>query len=816
MRDYKYGDLYFDTQHDKQMKIDVVGTGIVIDNSMIEMEAFELDETLCSESELKFGRCEANCVKFTARNLPGSINGKTINVTETIDGNTDEPFPYGKYKVCSDVPTSDRTKREITAYDAMYDIINADVKQWYAGLTFPMTLRQFRDSFFSHLGIIQKETTLVNDGMTVNKTLITESSYDSSVTEVDSISGKTVVEAICEINGVFGNINRDGLFEYVELKPIINPLYPANNLFPRDDLFPRDPNTVSMSGHYITFDYEDFQTKNITQLEIRPSDNTAGEKVGEAGNNYVISGNFLVSDKSGAELNVIAQNILEVIKKVSYTPIKSSSCVGNPCLELGDPIRFNTSREIVESYILQRTLTGIQAKRDSIESHGVEFYPVNNNGIKKRVEDVENRADSLEQTADEIQEEVDEFKNDTTVRFEKTENSIEAEVTRAQGAEGELSSRLSITESEISSEVAARQSADSEMSSRISQTAHSVSISASGSGNTAGITIALYDENGKLIDTTKTANITITGFVSFEDLENAGQTTINGANITTGNINCDRLNGGTINGQDIFGGRSAIGALCCIGNFYMVPDDFSVSNIDDAFRKRMLAFYMNSTGNVCFNNAIVANVMGDLSGTADMASKCGTSSYYVYFTGNNNLVPTSSDVWCGTSPNPFKGGYSTDGWKTTSDERVKKDFVLLADDPRFENMFYLLNPTEYKLRTDNDGMVHVGFTAQQVKLAMDAVGIRKDEFYGFHHEYVDMSEFETEEQYQTFLERNQGNNDTYSLCYEEFIALNTHMIQKQHKEIELLKQENIALQNILSILEQKMEVLENAYNNQNN
>ena len=96
------------------------------------------------------------------------------------------------------------------------------------------------------------------------------------------------------------------MFEYVELKPIINPLYPANDLYPRNDLFPREPNTVSMSGHYITFDYEDFQTKKITQLEIRPSDNTAGEKVGEADNNYVISGNFLVSDKSGAELNVIA------------------------------------------------------------------------------------------------------------------------------------------------------------------------------------------------------------------------------------------------------------------------------------------------------------------------------------------------------------------------------------------------------------------------------------------------------------------------------------------------------------------------------
>ena len=79
-----------------------------------------------------------------------------------------------------------------------------------------------------------------------------------------------------------------------------------------------------------------------------------------------------------------------------------------------------------------------------------------------------------------------------------------------------------------------------------------------------------------------------------------------------------------------------------------------------------------------------------------------------------------------------------------------------------------------------------------------------------------MSEFESEEQYAAFLERNQGNNDTYSLCYEEFIALNTHMIQKQHQEIEFLKQENLALKNRLSILEMEMEEFKNVINSKNN
>lgn len=47
-------------------------------------------------------------------------------------------------------------------------------------------------------------------------------------------------------------------------------------------------------------------------------------------------------------------------------------------------------------------------------------------------------------------------------------------------------------------------------------------------------------------------------------LAQAGSTVINGANITTGSINCDRLNGGTINGQAIRGGSISIQT----GNYY--------------------------------------------------------------------------------------------------------------------------------------------------------------------------------------------------------------------------------------------------------
>lgn len=538
---------YWDSSTDKQMVISIVGTNQKIDNSMLEIGTFALEESLCSESELKFGACEANCVKFTARNTAGSIIGKTISIEETIDGDIENPMPYGVFKVASDVPTADRTKRQITAYDAMYDIINADVKAWYAGLSFPMTLKQFRDSFFAHLGIAQVETSLVNDSMTVNKTIVATHTDDSSaVTEESAISGKTVVTAICEINGCFGNINREGKFEYVFLKAITSALYPAEDLFPSDNLFPSDANTESMTGHYITFDYEDFKSKAITQLEIRPSDDSAGVIVGTSGNNYVISGNFLVSDKTGAELEAIAENTLSVIKKAAYIPIKSSEIVGNPCIELGDPIRFNTKREIVESYVLQRTLTGIQSKRDSITASGTETHSQNPNGIKWQIESVARRTNKLERTADHTLSELADLDASTSSRFEQTADAIQTEVIN-------------------------RQNADSEMSTKISQTAHSIALVASGGDNSVGITIQLYDENGNLIDTDSgNANINIVGFVMFSDLAGEGTTIINGNNIKTGKISCDLLDGGTINGQE-FRQVSDYGELIISNGIIRVP-----------------------------------------------------------------------------------------------------------------------------------------------------------------------------------------------------------------------------------------------------
>lgn len=743
---------YWDSSTDKQMVISVVGTNQKIDNSMLEIGTFALEESLCSESELKFGACEANCVKFTARNTAGNIIGKTISIEETIDGDSKNPMPYGVFKVASDVPTADRTKRQITAYDAMYDIINTDVKSWYAGLSFPMTLKQFRDSFFAHLGIAQVETSLVNDSMTVNKTIVATQTDDSSaVTEESAISGKTVVTAICEINGCFGNINREGKFEYIFLKAIISALYPAEDLFPADNLFPSDANTESMTGHYITFDYEDFQSKEITQLEIKTSEDNAGAIVGTAGNNYSIAGNFLVSDKTGAELEQIANNLLPIMAKAAYTPIKSCTCVGNPCLTLGEPIRFNTTREIVETYLLQRTLTGVQSKRDSISAQGTQTHSAKVNSIRDKIESVQRRTSKLERNADHLLSEYEDLEKNTSSKFDQTAESIATEVKRATDAEGELKSNITQTADAITAEVTRAQKAEGQLD--------------------ASLELKLgRDENDQVIS-----------------MINASADQI----MLRGNRLIIESNNFQLDGD---GRVSIIDSLNFIAT--SIGDDIVIIGLDARGRPMLqnIRIDLNSVtdqdGVAIGDHASTADhaTTADSATTAESATQCikASTAYYLHgitvndyvrISDNGNLIPSSSSVYCGTNPNPFAGGYSSGGWKTTSDRRKKKDFRKLLEDDRFERFFELLQPMEYRL-IENEEKMHIGFVAQDVEQAMTDCDISENEFYGLEHAVFSEKDFESNEEWEKFLEQNGGANDMYTLCYQEFIALNTAMIQK--------------------------------------
>lgn len=416
MVDYTLRDLFYRQNVDKQFIITTDDGSVTITNTELHQESFELTESLCSENELTFGACEAATVKFTISNIFTSLKDKWITVKIILDGNSDNSFILGRYKVVSDKPTADRIKREIEAYDALYDVINTDVVDWYNNIlpttdTY-ITFKTFRDSFFAHFGITQKELTLVNDTMTVSRSVYT-----------DKLSGGQVLNAICEINGCLGHIGRSGQFEFV---------YLSNTA----------PITINKS-YYTSADYQDYIVSQIDKLQIRQDENDIGAIVGTGSNTYVIENNFLVYGKDAATLKTIATNIFDKVKDITYRPAEISS-PGNPCIEVGDAIKLSSKYAEINTYVLERTLKGIQALTDSYTAQGEQLRTTQVNSSNKSITQLKGRVNRLIRDVDQNKAEISNveagLKNEITqtaseldVKIQSLQSQIDGEITVING-----------------------------------------------------------------------------------------------------------------------------------------------------------------------------------------------------------------------------------------------------------------------------------------------------------------------------------------------------------------------------------------------
>jgi hypothetical protein len=461
---YQYAELFKKDSIDKQLTIETDDKTTKITNVELHQEQFELTESICSESELTIGSCEAAVLKFTVSNIFLPMKDKMITVKTVIDNNTANPFQIGRYKVYSDTPTADRTKRDIVAYDRLYDVINADVAEWYNTLLPDKdsitTMKAFRDSFFGYFRIEQADVQLVNDDMKVEKTV-----------EPEELSGATVLNCICEINGCFGHIGRDSKFHYIYLEQEIQGLYPRNDLYPADDLYPREPKSTRISKSlYISAQYEDFLVKTIDKLQIRKEEDDIGVIVGSGTNSYVIQDNFLVYGKGSEELTEIANNIYGKIRGIIYRPF-SADCKGNPCIEVGDAVRLPTKYEIIESYVLKRTLKGIQALRDEYEATGEEYRSTQVNSVHKSIIQLKGKTNVLTRTIEETNSKISDVANGLSSEIKQTATDIRAEVKNTTDG---LSSSIYQNAESIATEVKRANEAEGNLSTKITQTAESI------------------------------------------------------------------------------------------------------------------------------------------------------------------------------------------------------------------------------------------------------------------------------------------------------------------------------------------------------
>ncbi len=484
----KYAELFKQSGIRKRLLVSFPSLSLTLRDEDIVEESMEISESICSEAELRFGACESSIFKLRIIGNVVPLIGETCTVSMYV-GDIAEPYVLGTYKVASDKPTADRNYRDIVAYDAMYDIINADVAEWYNTLlpaaNSVTTLGTFRSSFISYFGIEEEAATLANDDMIVTKTV-----------QLSELSGKAVLSAICELNGCFPHIGRNGKMQYIILQEFIDGLLPANELYPADSVFPYDGNTEKLAPYrYISCKYEDYVTQRIGKLQIRQEEYDIGCIIGDGKNCYIMEGNFLVYGKGAEELAEIAQNVFDVISDIWFRPA-TTKAIGNPCFEVGTGIRIVAQQGIIETYILERTIKGIQGLMDTYSASGNETYWDNVNSLQKSIIQLQGKTNILIRNVDET-------------------------ISRIENVNESLSSEIRQTAEQISTKVS-----KGSVISEINQTAETVKISAS--------------------------KIDLTGYVTVSDLSGAGTTSINGANIVTGTIRADSIsNVGVLNVDNI-------------------------------------------------------------------------------------------------------------------------------------------------------------------------------------------------------------------------------------------------------------------------
>ena len=391
-------------------------SGQYLNNPYFEADSLVLEEAICTADQLEFGTCLASSVEFNVgaatNNLPV---GQEIHFTMKCSGRG-LTLALGHYKVYSNELTGNKVWRKIKAYDKMADILNAEMVDWYNGL-FPnagdtITIKNMRDSFFNYLGITQVTTTLINDDVAVGKTI-----------NSTSISGKTVIEAICQINGVFGKIARNGNFKYVSLTPTTRTELGANNT-------------------YLSAECESYETNAIDKVQIRTNENDIGAIVGTGTNALIIENNFLLFGKDSTELTTIATAILNKVSGIVLRPFKAK-VLGVPFMEVGDAIRINTANQTIDSYILRRKMTGIQCLFDEMEAKSTQNREEQLNTTNHSLIMLAYKSNELTRTVEETQSTITQILDPTDPTSLQSQITQNAQAITLKVSKGEVSSEIS-------------------------------------------------------------------------------------------------------------------------------------------------------------------------------------------------------------------------------------------------------------------------------------------------------------------------------------------------------------------------------------
>lgn len=423
----------------------------------------------------------------------------------------------------------------------------------------------------------------------------------------------------------------------------------------------------------------------------------------------------------------MANNLLATLQGYSYQGLEASGAKVSPIAELGDGLT-------VDGLYTQLAYQNIRFSTGEVmdvaapgSDETLHEYKTEGQTTKQFTHQIAETKSLISKTAEEIRLEVESELNNLSSSFTVQLDSIQSEV---NGLGGQVST-ISQTVSSISSTV---QGLDSQISS-IEQKVDNITLSVANGESSSVLTISA---NGVELDS---ATIRFSGMVTFEDLSGQGTTEINGANLITGTVTADNIQGRYVDLLDSGGDVS--------GTISIEPASAS----DEAIRIESEGgmaldamggtLYFESQGRIILSPGTEVNCQADLLPGGDNRYALGYSQY------------RWTDV------------YAVNGTIQTSDATQKNSIEPLP--AQYVAMLDQITPKRYKLNDGRSGRYHVGFIAQDVEAAMNAAGISDMEFAGW------------------IKDIDAGGNAVYMLRYNEFMAILLAKIKELEQKLTTLE-----------------------------
>lgn len=731
----------------------------------IYLESMKIEQSLCEERQLTYGTASSSSFKIRLLNSGKSFKGLGVTVSISTVGDDEETYSasLGRYKVYEDVMSDDRNYRDLRCYDAFYEILSKEYKDWYNRLSFPMTMGEFRNAFFTHVGLTQRTAYLACDGIMI------------PANTVDSISGATIIQSFCEPSGAFCFIDYDGYVQYVVFGAKAG-LYPRDDLYPADDLYPRVAYDDFFGGEEDAAPvrdgtvYADYNCRRITQVTVARSSEKEYVTVGEPGNTYVFSNNPLLAYMDRSTLESIGRIFIDVVQEVIYKPAKVKGRA-RVWIQPGDMMGVMTQSDRLVFPILHREMYGITALYDTYEAKGKEYYEFDANSLETRLSTVEDDVKDNSDDIDYINEEIDNPQTGIKASIRTNADNIALEVSNRQSADASLSSSITLTQNEIRTEVTNRQNADITLQSSITQNANQIALKVSKGDVSSQLSVETdqitISSNRLVINSTnfqldRNGNATIGGnsiVKSQIDVGN-GAFTVNALGNTkvqslaiknSGHINFMRSNGGV--GVDYIYVKGANGSLeARISTLYAYGGNVITSNNIGS----QSVSYAKSAGSVSWK---------DVSGRPSIPSATDDLSVADYI-GNGNAIN-----FAGTSGGSRGATIKYVDSKSSSDIRLKVDVGDLQD---ISENYMKLKPKRFKFNP---------MVSESEEKNHQRYGLIAQDVQGIDNDLIVVRSTSSGTPEEKLCGKYQLN-----INYQDLHAWHIQMIQSQQKKIEELEQ----------------------------